>query len=77
MVKMNLKKKQLNDFLKELIPIEINIEKLKIDIALKSNFNIEEAFRIFETAERNYLIDKDLKSGLNLLNFDVNDLLIK
>ncbi len=64
---------QLNEFLKELMLIEVNIEKLKIDIALKSDFNIEEAFRIFETAERNYLIDKDLKSGLHLLKVYVND----
>jgi len=72
-----LEENQLNDFLKELMLIESNVEKLKIDIALKSDFNIEEAFRIFETAERNYLIDKDLKSGLHLLNVYVNDFHIR
>ena len=64
---------QLNEFLKELMEVEKNNEKLKIDIALKSDFNIEEAFSIFESGNKSYLIDKDLKSGLNLLGIFANE----
>ena len=62
----------MNEFLKELMEVEKNNEKLKIDIALKSDFNIEEAFSIFESGNKSYLIDKDLKSGLNLLGIFAN-----
>ena len=52
-------KNQFNDFLRKLMGIEGEIEKLKIDLSLNPDFNCEDAFRIFELDGRGFL---DLKS---------------
>ena len=59
--------KQFNDFLRKLMEIESQIEKIKIDLALNSDFNVEDAFRLFESEGRDYLNKNDLKCGLNLI----------
>ena len=59
---------QFNDFLKKLMEIEGEIERLKIDLSLNPDFNCEDALRIFELDGRGYLDKDDLKYGLNLLN---------
>ena len=56
-----------NNFLKKLMSIESQIEKIKIDLALNPDFNCEDAFRIFELDGREYLDKDDLKYGLNLI----------
>jgi Ca2+-binding EF-hand superfamily protein len=58
---------QFNDFLKKLMGIEGEIEKLKIDLSLNPDFNCEDAFRIFELNGRGFINQCDLKCGLNLL----------
>ena len=65
--------KQFNDFLKKLMMIEGEIEKLKIDLSLNPDFNCEDAFRIFELDGRGYLDKDDLKYGLNLLDIYPTD----
>ena len=52
-------KKQFNDFLKLLMDGEKEIELNKIDLALKSDFNCEDAFRIFEKEGRGYITKDD------------------
>lgn len=52
---------------------EKEIECNKIDLALKSDFNCEDAFRIFEKDGRGFLTKEDLKDGFNLLNLNLND----
>ena len=64
---------QFNDFLKKLMIIEGDIEKLKIDLSLNPDFNVEDAFRIFELDGRGFLDKDDLKYGLNLLNIYPTD----
>ena len=66
--------KQFNDFLKKLMMIEGEIEKLKIDLCSNPDFNCEDAFRIFELEGRGYLDKDDLKYGLNLLDIYPTDL---
>lgn len=56
-------------FLKELIEIENCLEKAKIDLTYKSDFNAEDAFRNFEIDGRGYITELDLNYGLN--EFDV------
>ena len=51
----NFEKNQFNDFLKALMEGEKQIELHKIDLALKSDFNCEDAFRIFEKDGQGYL----------------------
>ena len=65
--------KQFNDFLKLLMKGEKEIELNKIDLALKSDFNCEDAFRIFEKEGQGYLTKDDLKFGFNSLGINFND----
>ena len=55
---------------------EKEIELNKIDLALKSDFNCEDAFRIFEKEGRGFLTKEDIKFGFNSLglNFNENDI---
>ena len=64
---------QFNDFLKVLMQGEKEIELNKIDLALKSDFNCEDAFRIFEKEGQGYLTKDDLKFGFNSLGINFND----
>ena len=57
--------RQFNDFLRKLMEIESQIERIKINLALNSDFNCEDAFRMFELDGRGYLDKEDLKYGLN------------
>ena len=68
---------QFNDYLKELMNAENQIENIKIDLTLKNDFNVEDIFRIFEYNEKGFLDINDLKNGFNLLNVNINDLDIR
>jgi hypothetical protein len=71
---LTLEKDNFVDFMKLLLEEERIIERLKIDLSLKSDFNIEDVFRIFELDERGYLTELDVKYGLNALDiFPSND----
>ena len=70
----SFEKKQFNDFLKLLMDGEKEIELNKIDLALKSDFNCEDAFRIFEKEGRGYITKEDLKFGFNSLGLSFNDI---
>lgn len=48
--------------------IETQIEKAKIDLSLRSDFNVEDAYRIFELDGRGIVTEADLKYGLSLLD---------
>ena len=65
--------RQFNNFLKKLMLIESQIEKIKIDLALNPDFNCEDAFRLFELDGRDYLDKNDLKYGLNLIGLFPSD----
>jgi Ca2+-binding EF-hand superfamily protein len=56
-------------FLRELLEIENDIEKAKIDLTYKTDFNVEDAFRNFELDGRGYVTDLDFNYGLNA--FDI------
>ncbi len=68
-------------FLRDLLEIENQIEKAKIDLTYKTDFNVEDAFRNFELDGRGYITDVDIKYGLNALDVFASreeiDLLIK
>ena len=68
----------LLNFLQNLIEIEFEIEKEKIEISNNKDYNIEDIFSYFETnnTKNNILSPKDLLNGFhNLnLNFNINDL---
>ena len=68
----SFEKKQFNDFLKMLMEGEKQIELNKIDLALKSDFNCEDAFRIFEKEGRGFLAKEDFKNGFESLGLNIN-----
>ena len=66
-------KAQFNDFIRKLMSVESEIEKLKMELSLNPDFNCEDVFRIFELDSRGFLDKEDLKYGLNLLNIYPTD----
>ena len=64
---------QFNDFLRKLMVAESQIEDAKVNLALKPDFNCEDAFRIFELNGRGFLDECDLKCGLNLIGIFPTD----
>lgn len=52
-------------YVKDLISIENSLEINKNEIALKSDFNMEDVFSIFEKFNKGYISEFDLKDGLN------------
>ena len=64
---------QLKDYLIETMKAENKIENAKIDLALKPDFNCEDAFRIFEFNGRGFITPEDLRYGLKLLDIYATD----
>ena len=56
---------QFIDYLKQAMLHESKIEQLKIELSLRSDFNWEKVFRIFELEGRGYLPKEDLIIGFN------------
>jgi Ca2+-binding EF-hand superfamily protein len=65
---VTLEEENFVSYLKELLDIENQIEKAKCDMIIKSDFNTEDAFGIFEIDRRSYITDLDIKYGLNSLD---------
>jgi Ca2+-binding EF-hand superfamily protein len=68
-----MEERQLKDYLKNVMDAERDIEQMKTDLALKCDFNVEDAFRIFECNNCNCLTCDDLKCGLRLLDIYATD----
>ena len=64
---------QFNDFLRKLMIAESQIEEAKVSLALRPDFNCEDAFRIFELNGRGFVDECDLKCGLNLIGIFPTD----
>ena len=70
---LTLEEETFISYLKELIDLENNLERAKCDLLLKTDFNIDDAFRLFELDGRGYLSENDLKYGLNTLEIFPTD----
>ena len=69
---------QFNEFLKDLMLAESDIEKIKIELVKCVDFNIEDCFRIFEQKENNnVLYPEEIKCGLKLLGVFLSDFELK
>ena len=64
---------QFKSYLTEVMNAENAIESAKIDLALRCDFNCEDAFRIFELNGRGFLTPEDIRFGLNLLDIYATD----
>jgi len=65
---LSLEEETFLAYLKDLIEIENIQERAKCDLILRSDFNIDDAFRIFELDGRGFLTELDLKYGLHSLD---------
>jgi len=69
------------DYLKEILTCEREIERIKCELAVKSDFNLTDLFRMFEYGKQGFLNESDIKFGINLFGvYPTNDeinLLIK
>lgn len=52
-------------YIKELIQVESSLETNKNEVALKSDFNMEDVFTIFEKYNKGFISEFDFKDGLN------------
>ena len=52
-------KNQFVDYLKMVMDAESKVERAKIDLALRGDFNVEDAFRVFELDGRGFLTEED------------------
>jgi len=64
----NYEEHNFKAFLKDIMMWENEVERLKCDLALRSDFNLPDAFRVFEVDKRGYVNDIDLKYGANFLD---------
>lgn len=53
------------NYIKDLISAESTIESIKNEVAIKSDFNMEDAFTVFEKYNKGYISESDFKDGLN------------
>ena len=64
---LSLEEEAFQDFIRELVSIGSEIELAKSDLSLRPDFNLSDAFRIFETNKLENISDLDFKLGLNFL----------
>ena len=64
---------QFNEFIRQIMLAESELEKIKISLALMPDFNCEDCFRIFEIDGKGVLYPDDIKTGLNLIGVFYSD----
>lgn len=64
----NYEEHNFQAFLKDVVMWENEVERLKCDLALRSDFNLPDAYRVFEVDKRGYFNDLDFKYGANFLD---------
>ena len=66
-----LQSQDLAQCLKQLVFIERDLESIKIDLALKSDFNLGDCFKLFDGCNKGQISQHDLAHGLQVnLNFE-------
>ena len=64
-------------FLELLMDTELEIEKAKIELSLRADFNIKEVYKFFDSKHFDCLTSNDLKNGLSKLQLYITDSDIK
>lgn len=54
----------MTQVIKEIVFIEREVESAKIDLALKTDFNLVDAFRLFDTKHQSLITQQHLEDGL-------------
>ena len=68
---------QFNELIRQMMVAESEIERIKVNLALRPDFNCEDCFRIFEVDGKEKLENEDIKIGLKLLGVFYTDFEIK
>jgi Ca2+-binding EF-hand superfamily protein len=50
------------------LELEKRLERVKIDLSLRTDFNLIDAFRIFDAEGKGWININEIKEGLSLLN---------
>ena len=66
----NYEQNQFNEFMKKLMAVESQVEDAKISLAMNPDFNCEDAFKLFESNDKEHLDINDIKEGLNLIGLN-------
>ena len=66
----NYEQNQFNEFMKKLMAVESQVEDAKISLAMNPDFNCEDAFKLFESNDKDHLDINDIKEGLNLIGLN-------
>lgn len=61
----SLEEEVFHSFLRDLLSVESSLENNKNEVALKSDYNMEDVFSIFEKYNKGHVTEFDLKDGLN------------
>ena len=71
----------LLSFISMIMDVEIKIEKCKYDLAIRADFNMEDAFRFFEGCSHSFITQRDVQKVFDLLgivvSYDDIQLLVK
>jgi len=71
--KVFYEEEQILKFLLILLDTEESIEKLKCDLALRSDFNIKDCFYLFENSYKDYITKQDFMYGCQRLSLNFNN----
>ena len=64
----NAEEDKFFEFIRNLIYYENELDRSKVDLAIRNDFNVEDSFRLFEIEGRGYITELDFKYGLNKIN---------
>lgn len=52
--------------------LERALERAKVDLSLRTDFNLIDAFRIFDTEGKGWISPQEIKQGLEIFNYFAN-----
>lgn len=58
---------------KEQLELERRLERIKIDLSLRTDFNLIDAFRIFDHDSKGWITPSEIKEGLEIFNIFANE----
>ncbi len=71
-----LEEQSFIEFLKDLIDIENDLERIRIDLSKKDDFTLQDAFLMFQVNQKAHITENDLKYTLNFfkVSADIEEL---
>jgi Ca2+-binding EF-hand superfamily protein len=63
----------LVNLFREQLELERRLERIKIDLSLRTDFNLIDAFRLFDNEGKGWVNSSEVKEGLKIFNLFAND----